>query len=1437
MGGCRAGNGAVTGLLTQVTAGRTLTVVARIGVLGPVAVDGAEGTLPPREQVVLAALTVYRGEVVSAETLADAWWGERVPPTWTKALQGCLVQLRKALGAGAIETRPQGYCLLVPADEVDAGRFERHVARAQELLTLGEPDRAAFVVDEGLGLWRGRALVELDGWEPGRAEAARLEALRLDAEELRLDAMVRAGRFREVLAEAQVRVAEEPLREHRWRLLALAQYQAGRQGDALRTLHRARRVLAEELGLDPGPDLVALEAAILRQDPSLIAEQLPESSPVCPYLGLVPYDIGDADGFFGRDADVSECLARLADTGVLAVVGPSGSGKSSLVRAGIAAALQRDGRRVVVVTPGARPTDALSAAADSHRGSVLVVDQCEEAVTLCTDADEREAFFAALVDHAQRVPLVVALRADRLGELSAHPGFARIVERGLFLLQAMGEDDLRAAIEGPARQAGLRLEPGLVDLLVRDVEGEPGALPLLSHALRQTWQRREGRTLTVAGYRASGGIRGAVAQSAEQLYEQAPADQRPVMRDLLLRLVAPSPEGEPVRSRVPRRAVATDAQHEQVIEQLVSARLVISDQDVVELAHEALARAWPRLRGWLDDDVEGQRIWRHLTAAADSWDAMGRPDSELYRGVRLDQAVEWRDRATPDVNPVERAFLDAGRTERDRQRHRDAEELNRTARANRRLRAQLVALGIALVVAMVAGLVALRQRDRAQESATDADARRVGAQALVAEDIDRSLLLAAEGVRLDDSTDTRANLLAALSRNPALFRSARIDDGLITLDVSPNGKVVAVGGPFKGVSFRDGDSLEELGTLDEPPWRMQFRPDGKQIAMAVNPLSFGPTGFPPIPALLVDATTFEQDAVQLGGQPGPNSSAADLRYSVDGRYLAISFELYARGEDFPTSTVVAVWDVTVPGRPIRRVDLPPNPTGAGHSAVLSPDGSLLYVGSVDPPSLAVYRVATGELVRSATVPGDPIDISPAGTQLAAAAGPEILLLDAATLAERGRLRGHTEPIRRLRFSHDGAVLASSSDDRTAIVWDLATGDRLEQLRGHAGSVWDVAFSPDDTTLYTSSTDQALLAWDLDGARRLAPRVAVAEPVASPAVDPLEYFARSSPTGEAVAYVTITQTAAAKQTATVQWLDVRSGEAGDVVDTGHPDIGAHAWRPDGRRFATTGEDGFVRVWDWRTGDLVSERRAAQAPITGLDYNSDGTRLIMGEETGAIRTIDAQTLTPVGPTIQLDDDDDVTGVFASPDNRTAVALTSEAGSEPGFALIDLADGRVVHEGPLALEPLYADFSPDGQRIAISYIDRVGVLDVETGEWLRTPVEGHEEGIPSLAYSPDGSLVASGGRDGRVGLWDGRTGDLLATMLPGRPNTPVMVEFLPDGHTVLISSLDGALYTWDTRVQPWVDHACAVAGRNLSQDEWRDAFRDRPYHRTCPQHPAGK
>ena len=264
---------------------------------------------------------------------------------------------------------------------------------------------------------------------------------------------------------------------------------------------------------------------LLRQDPSLSPVTSPEVSVSCPYRGLLPYDAADADTFFGREDDIAACLRRLRDTGVLTVIGPSGVGKSSLVRAGVVASLVRSGTPVLVTSPGVHPMDSIVGLKPRGR-QTLVVDQAEEAVTLCADPAERSRYFAALALHVgSGGALVLALRADHLGDLAPYPEVARVLEDGLYLLGPMSEPGLRSAIEGPARRAGLRLEPGLVDLLVREVEGEPAALPLLSHVLRETWERREGPTLTVAGYRATGGIRQAVSRSAESLYDAMDASR------------------------------------------------------------------------------------------------------------------------------------------------------------------------------------------------------------------------------------------------------------------------------------------------------------------------------------------------------------------------------------------------------------------------------------------------------------------------------------------------------------------------------------------------------------------------------------------------------------------------------------------------------------------------------------------------------------------------------------------------------------------------------------------------------------------------------------------------------------------------------------------------------------------------------------------------
>ncbi len=295
--------------------------------------------------MVLSALVVRAGDPISTEALADALWGDDPPASWAKVVHGCIARLRKRLGAAAIESGTAGYRLAVNEAEVDNRRFERLFERATAILRDGDPQRASYLVHEALELWRGRALVDLEEWEPGRVEAARLEGLRMDAEELFVEAETRAGHARDVLERARALVAQAPFRERRWALLATALHQAGRQAEALDALKRARAMLVGELGLDPGRELTDLEQQLLRHDPSLDPVVGREISVACPYRGLLPYDADDADSFFGRETDVAACLRRLRDVGVLAVVGPSGIGKSSLVRAGVVPALVRGGDR------------------------------------------------------------------------------------------------------------------------------------------------------------------------------------------------------------------------------------------------------------------------------------------------------------------------------------------------------------------------------------------------------------------------------------------------------------------------------------------------------------------------------------------------------------------------------------------------------------------------------------------------------------------------------------------------------------------------------------------------------------------------------------------------------------------------------------------------------------------------------------------------------------------------------------------------------------------------------------------------------------------------------------------------------------------------------------------------------------------------------------
>jgi len=422
-----------------------------------------------------------------------------------------------------------------------------------------------------------------------------------------------------------------------------------------------------------------------------------------PFKGLQYFDVEDAALFYGREALTRDLLAHIQEHRFLAVVGASGSGKSSVVRAGLVAALGDDPNwRIYIVTPTAHPLEKLALNLTSDSESVrdtktlredmradpeclrlyarrllpeegkarllLLVDQFEELFTLCRDLDEREAFINNLMtavspEKEGPVSVVLTLRADFYHHCMDYQALRIALEKHQKTVGAMTEEELRQAIEAPAEDAGWNFEPGLVDLMLRDVSDEPGALPLLSHALLATWGRRRGRELTLAGYSGAGGVHGAIAKTAEQTYQSLSPDQRAIARNIFLRLTELGEGTQDTRRRASLDELVGHSQDktsvDAVLKILADARLVTTGKEGAEVAHEALIREWPTLRLWLDEDRESLRIHRHLTESAQAWDTRGRDPDDLYRGTRLTQCADWAKNTQGVLSPLEKEFLDA----------------------------------------------------------------------------------------------------------------------------------------------------------------------------------------------------------------------------------------------------------------------------------------------------------------------------------------------------------------------------------------------------------------------------------------------------------------------------------------------------------------------------------------------------------------------------------------------------------------------------------------------------------------------------------------------------------------------------------------------------------------------------------------------------------
>jgi WD40 repeat protein/DNA-binding SARP family transcriptional activator len=1300
--------------------------------------------------------------------------------------------------------------------------------------------------------WRGRAaaaLRELVAYHSGRGEVER--GLRYARRLLQLEPW-REQAHREVM-----------------RLLALD----GQRGAALVQFETCRRLLDEELGVEPSQATEDLYRQIQAGDlepPPLAVRPEPEPRPPAPgqppYKGLAFFDVADSDLFFGREALTTRLVLRIrsavehgGEKRFLAIVGTSGSGKSSLVRAGLVAALQRGAPLaddtalpedshvwpVVIVTPTAAPleslavgltgdTESVSAVAtltdDLARDSrslrmhvrrtlsahpsggclLLVVDQFEELFTQCRDPVQRTAFIDNLLTAAEGTTVVIiTLRADFYHHCARFENLRQELEDRQIFIGPMTAQELRRAIEEPARTGGWDFEPGLVDLLLRDVGQEPGALPLLSHALLETWKRRQGHTLTLDGYTDAGGVRGAIARTAEVVYEQMDEGQQAIARDIFLRLTelgeAGGDLGPALYTR--RRAAleelfprpeATGAV-ETVLRTLVDARLITTERETVQVAHEALIREWPTLREWLEESRSDVRMQRLLAAAADEWERSGREPSYLLRGTRLAQFEGWADGTAVALTLDERAYLDTCLDERVQRQVAEQARRDRERRLERRAQQVLRGLmAVALAAAVISvGLTIWANGQRRRAKAAERDAL-----------VQASIGLASRAMlELDGSYPERSVLLAleALESYPYTWQAER-----------------ALGQAVLGSRLRL--LLQHVSAVNSAEWSS----DGRRI-------------------LSVTDTVAKVWDVSARLDTGANASAPTYGgelVTLSGHKDWVAMATWSPSEEYiltaSTDGTAKVWD-------------------ASASSQTYGECLLTLTGHADPVGVAAWS-PSGEFVVGADWGGgvlvwDVASTLDAGLEPSAGAVPEASL----------KLSGHTDAVVWAAWSPDGSRIVTASDDGTARVWDLNAASRtyggeLLTLSGHTDRVEWAAWSPDGSRVVTASYDDTVRVWDVSAAVEAGVSIgAETLTLTSPGAGLIPYSGESrsataraawSPAGDYLA------TGGGDATAQIWDTSASSPTYGEKLYTldGHTEQIQHlAWSADGSRLATSSMDGTARIWDAARGAGLATLSGHAAPVVKVAWSPAGDRLLTAGYDGAVKvwSPDPAMLTVSGlknaegclvwshggdqVAMGLRDGSakvwDVSAALDAGANTAeerlllvdldpTVGICPQAWSPSGDRLLTIGMGRASAdpevrarvwdatsgEELVALaghtgDVWWAQWSPDGTRIATAggADDTARVWDASAssptyGEELLTFAD-HRAGVTNVSWSPDGQTIASSSFDASAKTWDAATGQVIRDLYPESHKMPVSaVSWSPDGDRIASFTYDGTGTIWD-------------------------------------------
>ena len=1435
----------------------------RFLVLGPLEVTGEGGDLFPiagsKERVILACLIARAGRVVPVDDLIDELWGDRPPRTAEKTLGSYVSRLRRALqplrspgvNRHVIVSRGGGYSLDTDGHDIDALRFEQLAGEGHRLFDGGHPREAGPVLREALDLWRGAAYQDYRYTGFGAAEGQRLDELRRTVTEDRVDSSLATGDAGELVAELQAMVREEPLRERRWGQLMVAMYRAGRQAEALQAFTRAREVLVGELGIEPGLELQRLQAAILAHDAELERAWPPHAAPmrptdVCPYKGLSRFEAADAEFFFGREQVVAEGVGHLVGGRFLALVGASGSGKSSLLRAGLLPALGSgaipgsDRWAYAVIRPGDHPLDAM-ARAMSEQGEaerrLLAVDQFEEVFTACSDVAERTAFLDAITEAASApdgiTTIVIAMRADFYGRCAEHRALASLLASDQILVGPMDREELRRAIELPAERAGLTVEEKLVDSLVSDTVDQPGGLPLLSTALLELWSHRLDRTIRLDDYLRAGGVEGAVARLAEGAFGRLDREEQAAAKRILLRLAASGETAEVVRRRAPLSEFDLDrdpdASH--ALNVLTDARLVTVSEGTAEVAHEALLHEWPRLRTWLEDDAEGRKLHRHITESSRVWDEGERDAADLYRGARLTAAWEWAEPREADLNDLERAFLRAGRTASEG-------EAVRARRTNRRLRGLLAGVAILLTVSLVVGNLALTQRDRATDALTLADAGRLASRSRHEPDPQLALLMAREAVHIHDSPETRSALFAALQRTPAITDRIYAPGGRSSeggerqwIAISPDGSRLAIGDAGPAVEFFDAVRKVPIGAVDlgSGTARAAFSPDGKTLAVVTSRGHL----------VSIDvATRTERDRVSAEGTVDaiafdPSSSTlltaehdADLREFLVPRD-PITFEPRGRA-------------VRVPGR--ARATFPMiSPPLSVFAMAFAPDGSGLVTTRDNGPTLLWDQHLT--MVRRYAIGAQGVAVSPDAGLAALIENRDknntgtVSFLNLGTGDVRTGSGGHHGPYKTVyeavgvSFAPDGRSVVTVGNDSRLLIWNVAAAS----VRATLAQTGDLplrgpVLSSEGTTAYTTDRNRDVVVWDLSGRHRLD------RPFTAGTGFPLWPWFAMSPDGRWLAVASSSIAGARDGIRLIDTSDLHVIRR--ISQNLHLASTPLAFSPDSSTLAVgswNAPRSDVRLWDVATGRMTAIFHAppAHERLVALGFSPDGSMLVGGG--GDVHRGSVYVWRPSAPNQRAD-------LFRTPGTVEELDFTSDGsrlvistgwGDGGYFVLWDTAEQRIVktvHADDAGV--LTADVSTDG-RILITggQSGIVRLWDLTAGTPLSAPLTGLAGFADTVDLAPDGRTAVGADAAGNILLWDVPTRSTIGDAFPGpRVSRTAAAMFTPDGRSVVVISDTGEGWVWDVDPSRWLERACAVAGRSFTRQEWKEFLPDRPYHATC-------